>query len=139
MSGRDADSTRLVVSACSSFFTFLERRFDEIRNPFVGSRALPVSTWAQAVIPTARELKVLQADAEPALAAALAVAIEAGLRVGGLPGLTVREDATWYTVSKAHCLHSAEPLSVDVCNAFRAARLDPRRPFAPESFPRGPG
>ena len=28
MSGRDADSTRLVVSACSSFFSFLERRFD---------------------------------------------------------------------------------------------------------------
>ena len=84
-------------------------------------------------------MKVLQAEAEPALGAALAVAIETGLRVRGLPGHTVREDATWYTVSKAHRLHSAEPLSADVCNAFRAARLDPRRPFAPESFPRSPG
>ena len=52
---------------------------------------------------------------------------------------TVREDATSHTVSKAHRLHSAEPLSAGVCKAFRAARLDPRRPFAPESFPRGPG
>lgn len=45
MSGKDADSVRLVVAACGSFFTFLERRFDEIRNPFRGSRARPVSTW----------------------------------------------------------------------------------------------
>jgi integrase len=91
------------------------------------------------VIPTARELEVLRAAAEPALAAALAVAIETGLRVGGLPGLVVRDDAIWHTVSKAHRLHSAEPLSSDVCKALKAARLDPRRPFAPESFPRGPG
>lgn len=81
----------------------------------------------------------MQAAAEPALAAALAVAIETRLRVGGLPGLTVREDATWYTVSKAHRLHSAEPLSANVCKAFKMARLDPRRPFDSESFPRGPG
>jgi integrase len=125
------------VSACSSFFSFLERRFDEIRNPFPGSRARPASTWTEAVIPTARELKVLRAAAGPALAAALAVAIETGLRVGGLPGLTVREDATWHTVSKAHRLQSAEPLSADVCKALKAAQLDPRRPFAPESFHRG--
>jgi integrase len=139
MSGRDADSTRLVVSACSSFFTFLERRFDEIRNPFRGSQARPVSTWTEAVIPTAAELEVLKREAEPALEAALAVAIETGLRVGGLPGLTVREDVIWHTVSKAYRLYSAAPLSADVCKAFRAARLDPRRPFDPQSFPRGPG
>ena len=139
MSGKDADSTRLVVSACSSFFTFLERRFDEIRNPFRGSRARPASTWTEAVIPTARELKVLEAAAEPALAAALAVAIETGLRVGGLSGLNVREDGTWHTISKANRLHSAEPFSTDICNALKAAQLDPRRPFAPDSFPRGPG
>jgi hypothetical protein len=54
MSGRDADSTRLVVSACSSFFSFLERRFDEIRNPFRGSRARPASAWTEAVIPDRR-------------------------------------------------------------------------------------
>jgi integrase len=137
-SGKDADSTCLVVSACSSFFSFLERRFDEIRNPFRGSRARPASTWTEAVIPTARELNVLQATAEPSLAAALAVAIETGLLVGELPGLNVREDGTWHAVSKAHRLHSAEPLSGDVCNALKAARLDSRRPFAPESFPRGP-
>ena len=35
-----------------------KRRFDEIRNPFRGSRARPASTWTEAVIPTARELKV---------------------------------------------------------------------------------
>jgi integrase len=139
MSGKDADSTRLVVSACSSFFTFLERRFDEIRNPFRGSRAKPASTWTVAVIPGAAELEVLKAAAEPALRAALAVAIETGLRVGGLPGLTIREDGTWHTISKAHRLQSAEPLSAKTLGALKAAHLDPRRPFDPQSFPRGPG
>jgi len=86
MSGRDADSTRLVVSAFSSFFSFLERRFDEIRNPFRGSRARPAATWTEAVIPNAAEIQTLQAAAEPALAAELAVAIETGLRVGGCRG-----------------------------------------------------
>ena len=137
MSGRNADSTRLVVSACSSFFTFLERRFDEIRNPFRGSRARPASTWTAAVIPTAAELEVLQAEAEPALAAALVAAIETGLRVGGLPGLTLPEDGTWHTISNAHRLQAAEPLSAATLSALRAAALDPRRPFDPENFPAG--
>jgi integrase len=139
MSEKDADSVRLTVSACSSFFSFLERRFDEIRNPFRGSRARPASTWTEAVIPSAAELKVLQAEAEPALAAALAVAIETGLRVGGLPGLTVREDGTWHTVSKAHRLQAAEPLSAGTIRTLGAAGLDPRRPFDPVTFPRAPG
>lgn len=85
ISGRDADTVRLVVSARSSFFTFLECRFDEIRNPFRGSRARPASTWTEAVIPTAKALEVLQAGAEPALRAALSVPIETGLRLDGLP------------------------------------------------------
>ena len=139
MSGKDADSVRLTVSACSSFFTFLERRFDEICNPFRGSRARPASTWTEAVILSPAEIGVLQAEAEPALAAALAVVIETGLRVGGLPGLTVREDGTWHTVSKAHRLQAAEPLSAVTLRALLDVGLDPRRPFDPATFPRGPG
>jgi integrase len=91
------------------------------------------------VIPNAAELEVLQTGAEPALRAALAVAIERGLCIGGLPGLTVREDGTWHTVSKAHRLQAAEPLSGDSLGALKAARLDPRRPFDPQSLPRSPG
>ena len=70
------------------------------------------------MIPNAAELETLQAAAEPALAAALAVAIETGLRVGGLPGLTMREDGTWHTVSKAHWLQAAEPLSAQTLGAL---------------------
>lgn len=138
MNGRDADSVRLVVSACSSSFTFRERRFDEIRNSFRGSHDRPASMWTEAVIPSSAELEVLQAAAGPALTAALAVASETGMRVGGLPGLSMREDDTWHTISKAHRLQAADPLSARTLDALKAACLDPRRPFAPESFPRGP-
>lgn len=127
MSWRDADSTRFVVSACSSFFGFIERRFDEIHNPFWGSRARPASTWTEAVIPNVAELEALQYAAEPALAEALAVAIETGLRVGGLLALTIREDGTWHTVSKAHRPQAAEPLFGHTLGAIRAAKLDLRR------------
>jgi integrase len=137
MSGRDADSTRLVVSACASFFTFLERRLDEIRNSFRGSRARPASTWTEAVIPNARELEVLQTAAEPALAAALSVAIETGLRVGGLPGLTMLEDGTWHTVSKAHRLQASEPLSAEVLRTFKAARLESPPTVCARELPAG--
>jgi integrase len=136
MTGRDADTVRLTVAACSSFFSFLERRFAEIKNPFRGSRARPASTWIEAVIPSAAELRFLKVEAEPILAAALAVAIETGIRVGGLPGLTVREDGTWYTTSKGKRVQGAEPLSAGTLKALRTAGGDPRRPFDPDAYVR---
>ena len=89
--------------------------------------------------PSAAEMKVLQAEAEPALVAALAVGIETVLRVGGRPGLTIRDDGTWHTLSKAHRLQAAEPHSAGTLRSIGAAGLDPRRPIDPATFPRGPG
>ena len=134
-SGRDADSTRLVVSACSSFFGFLERRFDEIRNPFRGTRARPATTWKVATIPTASETAEIRAAADPQTRAALEVIVSTGLRIGGLPELVIREDLSYYTTSKGKRFLGPEPVSEQVRKAIRAAGLDPRRPFSPETFP----
>src|SRR5208282_2539148 len=91
----DADTVRLVVSVCSSFFTFLERRDATIRNPFRGTKIRPRSTWPVATIPTREELAILVTEAHPVLAAALAVAAETGLRVGALPALSIREEGRY--------------------------------------------
>lgn len=47
-----AGRIRLIVTACSSFYTHLESRFDGIRNPFHGLLAAPDSPSARA--PSAR-------------------------------------------------------------------------------------
>ena len=138
MSGRDADSMRLVVSACSSFFTFLERRFDEIRNPFRGSRARPASTWTEAVIPTAAELEILQAEPSPHSPRPWRWPSKRGCASGGCQGSTSgrTEPGTLFRRRTAFTPLSRSPLA---SAALKVAHLDPRRPFAPKSFPRGPG
>ena len=40
--GRAPSTVRLAVAACSSFWTWMERRYTELRNPFRGTRARPV-------------------------------------------------------------------------------------------------
>ena len=141
----DADTVRLSVSACSAFFSHLERRFAELRNPFRGTRARPKASPTTAVIPSEAEIGTLQAEADPPLRAALAVVIETGARVGGLPALSIRADLTWYTTSKGKEVQGFAPLSARALKALSAAGLDSWRkadswqPFDPARFPRGEG
>jgi integrase len=132
----DADSVRLVISVASSFFTFLERRDATLKNPFRGTKARPHSTWPVATIPTKEELALLISEAHPVLAAALAVAAETGLRVGALPGLSVREEGRYWTISKGKQVVGADPLSKEAKRMIRIARLDPRQPFPLASLAR---
>jgi integrase len=132
----DADTVRLVVSVCSSFFTFLERRDATIRNPFRGTKIRPRSTWPVATIPTKEELAVLIAEAHPVLAAALAVAAETGLRVGALPGLSIREEGRYWTISKGKQVVGPDPLSKAAKRMIHVARLDPQQPFSLASLRR---
>jgi integrase len=132
----DADTVRLVVSVCSSFFTFLERRDATIRNPFRGTKIRPRSTWPVATIPTKEELAVLIAEAHPVLAAALAVVAETALRVGALPALSIREEGRYWTVSKGKQVVGPDPLSKQAKRMLHLARLDPQQPFSFESLGR---
>ena len=127
--GKDADSSRLYIAAASSFFTFLERRFDEIRNPFRGTKARPTSTWKTAIIPSIEEIKIIIETAEPVLRAALTIVAETGLRVGGLFGLTIKPDGTLITFTKGAQHIHPELISENARSAIKAAGLDPRHPF----------
>ena len=132
----DADSVRLVVSVASSFFTFLERQDATIRNPFRGTKVRPRATWPVAVIPTTEELAILIAEARPVLAAALAVIAETGLRVGGLPSLSIREEGRYWTISKGHRIVGSDPISKKTKKYIHAAGLAPRHPFSLASLSR---
>jgi integrase len=132
----DADSVRLVISVASSFFTFLERRDATLKNPFRGTKTRPHSTWPVATIPTQEQLALLISEAHPVLAAALAVAAETGLRVGALPGLSIREEGRYWTISKGKQVVGADPLSKEAKRMIRIARLDPQQPFSLASLAR---
>lgn len=125
----DADTHRVVVSACSAFFTFLERRFDEIRNPFRGTRARPRSTWPTATIPTKREIDIILEEASPVLKAAITVMVESGIRIGGLPSLEIKADKTFRCITKGRAFTGPDPLPIRAIEAIKAAGLSDRRPF----------
>lgn len=127
--GKDSDTSRLYIAAVSSFYTFLERRFDEIRNPFRGTKARPKASWKTAIIPSIDEIAVIIDTADPILKAALMVVSETGLRVGGLAGMTIKPDGTLVTVSKGAQHIHPDPLSEEVRKAIHLAGLDARHPF----------
>lgn len=132
--GKDADSSRLFVAASSSFYTFLERRYEEIRNPFRGTKARPAPTWQTAEIPTPEEAEIIQRAADPMTRAALVIAEETGLRVGALAGLQIRPDGSYNTTTKGKKFNGPVPLSPEVLQAIRDAGLDGRKPFDPSRW-----
>ena len=127
--GKDADSCRLYVAGVSSFYTFLERRFDEIKNPFRGTKARPKATWKTAVIPSQEEIETIIESAEPLLKAALVIIAETGMRIGGLYSLAIKPDGTMVTLTKGTLHIHPEKASTRILEALREAKLDTRHPF----------
>lgn len=81
---------RLETAACSSFFTFLERRFSSISNPFRGTRERPEKKIVRKIeIPTKNEVEYIIQNSKEITAAAISVMAYRGLRVGALPSLEI--------------------------------------------------
>ena len=124
----DAPATiRLAVAGVSSFFSFLERRFEVVRNPFRGTKARPANIpRRELLIPTKPELDAMLDAAEPVLAAAMTCMSERGFRIGALPTLVIEGDR-FHGRSKGKEIYGHMPGSV--LEAFGLAKLNPRRPF----------
>ncbi|MDR0473450.1 MAG: site-specific integrase [Treponema sp.] len=124
-----AASVRRDIAACSSFFTWLERRHEGIKNPFRGTKARPAMQTKKAlVIPTNdTEVKKIIA-ALPALeAAAVSVMAFRGLRIGALPGMEIT-GGRFKARSKGKDISGELPGNALV--AIKAANApDKRRPF----------
>jgi site-specific recombinase XerD len=126
---RAAASIRRDVAACSSFFTWLERRHEGIKNPFRGTRARPAEkTEKDLVIPNAAEVKKILAALPAYEAAAVSVMAFRGLRIGGLPKMEITGER-FKTRSKGKDIFGELPNNVQA--ALKAANApDKRRPFA---------
>jgi site-specific recombinase XerC len=124
-----AASIRRDIAACSSFFTWLERRHEGIKNPFRGTKARPaLKTKKPLEIPNSAEVKKIIAALPSFEAAAVSVMAFRGLRIGGLPKMEIIGDR-FKTRSKGKDI-SGE-LSGNVLTAIKAANApDKRRPFS---------
>ena len=120
-------TVRLIVAAASSFWTWLERRHVELRNPFRGTRSRPQRKSVRRLeIPTDDEVALIERSVPARLRAAVIVMSEVGLRVGGLPGLSI-SGARWTTTSKGKAQSGKVPDSVRA--AIVKAGLSLRTPF----------
>lgn len=123
-------TVRLRSAGASSFYGFLERETEgRVKNPFRGTRARPSPSRRRPLeIPGEDELRALleAVGAHSELGAAIAVMAYRGLRVGALPGLTVK-GGRFRTRSKGKEL-SGE-LGAAALAALEAAALPLRAPF----------
>ncbi|MGA2379957.1 MAG: tyrosine-type recombinase/integrase [Spirochaetia bacterium] len=125
--GRAPATVRLAVSGASAFWTWLERRHSELHNPFRGTRARPMSRPRRKLaVPSDAEIELLEAAAKPELRAAIVIMAQAGLRVGGLPGLSIN-GTRWSTTSKGKDQGGKVP--DEAREAITRAELPLRSPF----------
>lgn len=126
--GRSPASVRRDTDACSSFFTFLERRHAGIKNPFRGTKARPAKKDTRKTeVPTAREVKIILDALAPMEAAAVSVMAYRGLRAGALPDMSIKADR-FTAHSKGKDIAGEMPKKA--INAINAAGLDLKNPFA---------
>jgi integrase len=126
-SRRSPAAVRLDVAAVSSLYSFLERRYSGIHNPFRGTKARPRQKPVRELqIPTEIEVKTIIDALEGIPRAAVAIMAYRGLRVGALPGLSIR-GATFRAVSKGKTISGH--FSDQVFDYIKTSGLSPTKPF----------
>jgi site-specific recombinase XerD len=124
-----AASIRRDVAACSSFFTWLERRHEGIKNPFRGTKARPAKKTEKTLeIPNASEVKKIIAALPTFEAAAVSMMAFRGLRIGGLPEIEISGER-FKTRSKGKDISGELPGKV-LALIKTANAPDKRRPFS---------
>ena len=128
--GGSPASVALRVAACSAFFTWLERRHGDLRNPFRGTRARPVRKARRTLaVPSEAEITTIieSSGANPVLRAAAVAMARAGLRVGALPSLSIT-GSRWTATTKGK--EQSGRIPDEAREAITAAALPLRSPFS---------
>ncbi len=127
--GRSSASVSLDVAAASAFWTWIERRHEQLHghNPFRGTRARPSRKPARKLeAPSQAEIELLIAEADAELSAAIVCMARAGLRVGALPSLAIN-GTQWTATTKGKVQSGTMP--GEARKAITKAKLPLRAPF----------
>jgi len=126
-SGAAPASVRLAAAAASSFYSFLNRRYKTIDNPFRGTKARPKKKAVRAlVIPTVPEVETILRELPGFWSAAAAVMAGLGLRAGALPGLSIK-GGRYFTHTKGKDIDG--DIAPEIVERIKAAGLPLREPF----------
>lgn len=125
--GVSHSTARRHIAVASAFFTHLARRHEHIRNPFRGTKQRPKEKALKDLqIPTAADVAQLVEASSGPLRAAIIIMAQRGLRVGGLPGLSIRDGVFTTTTKGSEHKGKMPPECVE---ALKAAGLSLRAPF----------
>jgi site-specific recombinase XerD len=118
----------LTISAVSSFFSYLERRYDAIRNPIRGTRARPRKVLVRETkVPTEEEVAKISDLLGEMESLAVKFMARRGLRVGALVGMTIR-GRYFKTISKGKAIEGEVPS--ELLDELSRTHLDQHRPFS---------
>jgi len=132
-------SVRSIISSCSTFFSFLERRHMVIRNSFRGTRTRPpIRAKKQVLIPTEKELKVIIENISNSITRMAIVFIrDTGIRVGAIDTLKIipngyaERNNKYYAYSKGKDITGL--VSKTMLTKIKNARFDVTEPFKNKS------
>lgn len=125
-------SIRALVSSCSSFFSFLERRYPFIKNPFRGTKTRPpVKNKKRLEVPTKKEIELIIKDiSDPLIKMAIIFIMECGVRVGALSKLEIKNNK-YYSYSKGKEI--SWKVTDKVIKELKKNKLDIETPFKNKS------
>ena len=121
------NSRSLMIAGVSSFYTYLERRYSVIKNPFRGTKARPVKKAVRDIeVPNDIDLSTIL-DSMPELEK-MAVYIMAyrGLRIGALKGLKIW-GTRYQSYSKGKSIFGEFP--TEVISNINYSQLNNKMPF----------
>jgi len=108
-SRNSASVARLAGSVASAFYSFLERRHTDFKNPFRGTKARPKDRKAKTLaIPSTKELATILNEMPSPYSLAIAIMAETGLRVGAFASLR-KIGYRWHVESKGKTYSFAMP------------------------------
>jgi len=121
------NSKNLVIAGISSFYSYLERRYTVIKNPFRGTKARPVKKAVREIeVPNEIELFTILNNLPELEKMAVSVMAYRGLRVGALQKLNIW-GCKYQSVSKGKMIYGEFPVEVVV--NIKGSDLNNRSPF----------
>lgn len=124
---RAAASIRKDIAAVSSFYTFLERRYDFIKNPFRGTKARPKNKNSRKLeIPDQNDFETVVNNLPDELSVIVQLMGKAGLRVGAFETLSFYDNVMTSTTKGKELKRT---VSDEIIKIVEEAGLPHKEPF----------